>query len=155
MTDFTRRLGTIVRGQDFWSGALFIILGVTAFATGLGYRMGTASRMGPGYFPLMLSALLVILGTIIVAVSTRTRGEDVSFGYLRPGLIVLGAVVMFALLIKIAGLFLTAFAVVFVAAHSTRDARTMEAVIVSLVLATSSCILFVGLLKQQIALWPI
>ena len=48
--------------KDFWSGALFIAFGCAGLWFGRDYAIGTAARMGPGYFPLMMSLALVGLG---------------------------------------------------------------------------------------------
>ena len=52
--------------MDFWSGLIFIASGlfiaVYAYAN---YQMGSALRMGPGYFPVWLGTLTFILGSIV------------------------------------------------------------------------------------------
>ena len=49
----------MIRGQqDFWSGLLFVGFGAVALVIGRDYAMGTAMRMGPGYFPMILAGLL-------------------------------------------------------------------------------------------------
>ena len=51
--------------KDFFSGLMFMVVGV-AFAWGAStYNIGNGARMGPGYFPLALGALLAVLGGII------------------------------------------------------------------------------------------
>jgi hypothetical protein len=56
----------IKNGKDFWAGLMFL-----AFGLGFGivaynnYNMGTAVRMGPAYFPVMLGGLLAVLGVFI------------------------------------------------------------------------------------------
>ena len=48
--------------KDFFSGLMFMGVGV-AFAWGASsYTIGNGARMGPGYFPLALGVLLAILG---------------------------------------------------------------------------------------------
>lgn len=55
---------------------MFMGTGV-AFAWGAGnYRVGDASQMGPGYFPLLLGVLLTLLGTIITFKSLVVETED-------------------------------------------------------------------------------
>ena len=56
-----------IRSQvDFWSGVVFLVVGV-AFAVGsTEYRMGTSARPGPGYFPLGLGVLLALVGLIVL-----------------------------------------------------------------------------------------
>ncbi|MHB8493814.1 MAG: tripartite tricarboxylate transporter TctB family protein [Casimicrobiaceae bacterium] len=51
--------------KDFWSGALFIAVGVGAIVLGSKYTLGSAARMGPGYFPRLLGILLVALGGML------------------------------------------------------------------------------------------
>ena len=61
---------------DFFSGLLFMALGV-AFAWGASkYPIGTAAQMGPGYFPLLLGALLGLLGAVIVFKALVFETED-------------------------------------------------------------------------------
>lgn len=39
--------------KDFWSGILFVTFGCAGLWFGRDYVVGTARRMGPGYFPLL------------------------------------------------------------------------------------------------------
>ncbi len=48
--------------KDFWAGALFVAIGVGTLLMGSKYTLGTAARMGPGYFPRILGILLIVLG---------------------------------------------------------------------------------------------
>ncbi|MCC6870733.1 MAG: tripartite tricarboxylate transporter TctB family protein, partial [Burkholderiales bacterium] len=48
--------------KDFWAGILFIALGIFAITVGSNYTLGSAARMGPGYFPRILGILLIVLG---------------------------------------------------------------------------------------------
>jgi putative tricarboxylic transport membrane protein len=86
---------TIRNPKDFWAGLMFITFGLAfvLIAAGTpafldqvlgelrvpGYQMGSAVRMGPAYFPVMLGGLLATLGAVILArsfVSGRS-GEEV------------------------------------------------------------------------------
>ena len=56
----------IKNGKDFWSGLMFTAFGLSfAVVAWNNYNMGTAVRMGPAYFPVMLGGLLVVLGLVI------------------------------------------------------------------------------------------
>ena len=73
--------------RDFWAGVMFIVFGCLFAGVALtSYKMGTAARMGPGYFPFVLGALLVILGAIITLTSFRAKnkGPAVDKFYWRP-----------------------------------------------------------------------
>jgi hypothetical protein len=52
--------------RDLISGILAIIIGSIFAAVSLTYEIGTATNIGPGYYPLLLSMLLVVLGFILL-----------------------------------------------------------------------------------------
>jgi hypothetical protein len=87
--------------------------GIAAFIVALSYDMGTARRMGPGYFPLVLSGLLTVLA-LAEGVATwlrRPPGTEIDW---RPLVAILGAILGFALTIGPFGL-IPAFVVVVLA----------------------------------------
>src|SRR5512134_3133196 len=92
--------------KDFFAGLLFVAFGVAAFAIGSNYPLGSAARMGPGYFPRMLGILLVVLGAIVALRALKLEGDRIRFGSLKPIVIVLGSVVLFGLLSPHLGLVL-------------------------------------------------
>ncbi len=61
--------------RDFFAGAVFLLFGLCAVPVGRDYPMGTAFHMGPGYFPIVLGALLLILGAGICIKSLVVTGE--------------------------------------------------------------------------------
>jgi hypothetical protein len=62
---------------DFWGGMLFIGFGLLAILVARDYPMGSAMRMGPGYFPTYIGLALVALGAWIAADGFRLEGERV------------------------------------------------------------------------------
>ncbi|WP_162300885.1 tripartite tricarboxylate transporter TctB family protein [Alkalilacustris brevis] len=56
----------IAKPADFWSGILFAGVGIAAYVLAMDYEPGTARRMGPGFLPIALSVILLVLGAIIV-----------------------------------------------------------------------------------------
>jgi hypothetical protein len=52
--------------QDFWSGVMFILLGLGFAWKATSYSMGTAARMGPGYFPHWLGIIIATLRWILL-----------------------------------------------------------------------------------------
>lgn len=137
-------------------GLFFIALGSAALWVSHDYPLGDLNRMGPGYFPRMLSVGMIGLGILIVrqglpelasAKGLRSR-LDRSF-WLIPlalvafGLLVepLGVVVALALTLAIAG-----------AAH--REARIKEIAISIVTLVVLSVVIFVMVLKLPLHLWP-
>ena len=106
--------------KDVLSGLLFIALGLLFAWQTQELPMGTAVRMGPGYFPLLLSGLLGLLGLIIHINGLRFPGEMPSGIAWRAVVIITGAVVFFGFAVRPLG-FLPALGItVFVAATASR-----------------------------------
>lgn len=63
--------------EDFWAGVMFLAFGVLAVYISLDYPMGSAMRMGPGYFPTYLGGLLIVLGSIVSVLSLKTDSERI------------------------------------------------------------------------------
>ncbi len=61
--------------KDFWSGLLCIAVAAAFIIQARSLAMGTASRMGPGYFPTMLALVLAGVGAILIARSFSITGE--------------------------------------------------------------------------------
>jgi hypothetical protein len=53
--------------KDFWSGVMFVGVGAFFLVWAVAnYQMGTAVRMGPAYFPVLLGGLLAALGAVVL-----------------------------------------------------------------------------------------
>ena len=63
--------------KDFWTGIIYISFGLASVLIARDYGMGTALKMGPAYFPAILSGLLVAIGVIAVIRSFLVPGEPV------------------------------------------------------------------------------
>ena len=146
-----------VKNQKDWlSGLIFLFFGVL-FAWGATfYRMGVKSRMGPGYFPLMLGCLLAFLGIVLVVRSVSVAAENgkVERLHLKPTTLVLGAIAAFALLLNPAGLIVALFALIIVSSLADDDFSLKEAAINAGVLILASLLLFVRGLQLQFPIWP-
>jgi len=76
---------TFIRNpKDFWAGILYIAFGVAAITVALKYPIGSAGRMGPGYFPRALGILLIAIGLILSIRSFRLLGTKMTFGSFKP-----------------------------------------------------------------------
>ncbi len=60
--------------REFYAGAIYIAFGLAGLWFGWAYPMGTAGRMGGGYFPKVLSAILIILGLLALARGLKVSG---------------------------------------------------------------------------------
>jgi len=142
--------------KDFWSGIMFAAIGF-AFAIVVKvyeYPMGTASRMGPGYFPFVLGNALGILGIIILLKSLVSDGGKVSKFAWRPIAWILGGVIIFGLTVKLVGLALAIVTLVLIASFGGHEFKLKEQLIAGLILAVGSIGVFVYGLKLPFPIWP-
>jgi hypothetical protein len=116
--------------------------------------MGTAARMGPGYFPRVLGLLLSALGAVLVLRSFRLQGAPLSFPTIRPAAIVLASVLLFGLTVTWAGLVAATAAMVLLASAASHDYRWKESVVAALVLAAFVVVAFRYGLQLQLPAWP-
>jgi hypothetical protein len=140
--------------KDLAAGLLFIAAGIAAIAIAANYTLGTAARMGPGYFPRMLGVLLIVLGAILAARSLRLNGPPLPGWKWRPVLVTLGSVVLFGLIVTRVGLAISAIILIVLASAASHEFRPREAVISGIVLAALAVGVFVIGLKLQIGIWP-
>ena len=141
--------------RDFWSGVLFTLLGLGALVIGSKYTLGTAARMGPGYFPRILGILLIVLGVVIALRALRVHGEAMPRFRLRPLIIVLGSVVLFGLIVRPLGVALSTVILIVVASAASPEFRPRESLVSGLVLAALAVGVFVIGLQLQLPIWPL
>ena len=140
--------------KDLVAGLLFIGTGIAAIAIAANYTLGTAARMGPGYFPRLLGMLLIVLGAILTVRSLRLTGPPLPGWKWRPVLVTLGSVVVFGLIVNHAGLVLSTILLIVMASAASQEFRPREAVISGVALAALAVGVFVIGLKLQIGIWP-
>jgi putative tricarboxylic transport membrane protein len=99
--------------RDFWAGLLYLIIGAAALYMARDYEMGTAVSMGPGYFPIVLSGLLMFIGSISLIRSFIVHGEPLKGFAISKILYVTVSILAFALVVDGAG-FAIAVVLVFV-----------------------------------------
>jgi hypothetical protein len=151
--------------KDFFSGLMFLVIGV-AFAWGAtSYTIGEGARMGPGYFPLMLGVLLSLIGLFVIfeALVVETEdGEKIGSAAWKPLVFIIGSNVIFGILlaglpkfgIPAMGLIVAIIALTFVASFAGKEHNTKEVAILSAILAVGSYLAFIVLLKLQFPVWP-
>ncbi|MDR6756417.1 hypothetical protein J2Y48_001707 [Mycoplana sp. BE70] len=146
-----------VNHKDVGAGLLFIVLGASFAIGAWGYRMGTAARMGPGYFPFWLGVILAVIGAIVTynALRNTTEGEALERWALRPLLVILLSAVVFGFLLPYAGLLVSVLVLVIGSSFASTDFSWRSTLLTALVLLALSLVLFVWLLHLQFAMWPV
>lgn len=141
--------------KDFLAGLLFAGFGVAAIVISSNYPLGTAARMGPGYFPRILGILLIVLGTVLVLRALRSQGSPLPRWPLRPTLVVLGSVVLFGLIVTRVGLALSTVILILAASAASHEFRPKEALVSGIGFAILAIAVFVIGLKLQLPIWPV
>jgi hypothetical protein len=129
--------------KNFAVGAIFIGLAAVFAISAMSLNIGTAGRMGPGYFPLMLAAALALLGLVLVVVGLRVPGDMPGRANVRAIVLVGLAVAVFAFGVRPLGLVPTVFASSFLFSLAGREFSLVSATVAALVLALGSWVLFV------------
>jgi hypothetical protein len=135
----------LIRNQkDFGAGVLYIAFGAVGFYIGRDYGMGQASRMGPGYFPTVLSGLLLLFGVAAVIRSFIKEGEPIGGFAWKAALFVCGSTALFGLLLEPAGLIVALLALCLVSAAASMHFKfDWKAVGALVLLVTFSALVFV------------
>lgn len=140
--------------RDFWAGVFFIVIGGGALWIASGYDFGSARKMGAGYFPSVVAALLAFLGVIISSKSFMTDGERIEEFAWRPLLVILGSVVVYGIIVKILGIALSLVLLVIGVAAGSHESRWREVLISAVVLSIFSVGVFIYGLGLPFAVWP-
>jgi hypothetical protein len=140
--------------KDFFAGLLFVAIGALGAILASRYPYGSATRMGPGYLPMLLSCCTMALGLVVLVRSLAIEGEPVARPVWRPLVLILAAIVVFGLVIANGGLVLAVIASTIVGGLASRDMGWIELIALSIALAGFCALVFVYGLGQPIELWP-
>jgi hypothetical protein len=131
------------KNKDFWAGMMLIMIGAAALFISRDYRFGSALRMGPGFFPTILSVILIAFGVCITAVGLRS-GEKIQGNLsLRAFILLPLSLILFGVLMDLAGFIPALAALVFVSAASGKEFKSMEVLALTTVLTVASVALFI------------
>jgi hypothetical protein len=139
--------------QDLGAGLVFVAIGVAGIAFGQDLAFGSAARMGPGYFPTLLSYLIIGIGIVLAAKGLITDGPRIEPIYFRPLFAILAAILAFGVLIDRIGLALTAAVLTVGAAYARRDVNLKETLLLAAGLALFTVGVFVYALTQPLPAW--
>ncbi len=143
--------------RDFWSGLMFLVVGI-AFAWGATrYNFGSSARPGPAYFPFGLGALLALLGALVLfkALTIETEdGEKIGPWAWKPLAFIVGTVAVFGWALPHLGMFIALPILVVVAALAGDEFHWGEALFNAAILTAGSWVIFIWGLNLTIPLKP-
>jgi hypothetical protein len=131
------------KSKDFWAGMMLIAIGAAAMFIAREYRFGSTLRMGPGFFPVILGGILVVFGVCIAAIGMR-QGEKIQGHVSLRALILLPfSLILFGLLMELAGFVPAMAALVFVSAASGKEFKFVEVLMLTVFLTLASMAVFI------------
>ena len=140
--------------KQVMAGALFLVIGAIVFMGARNYRVGTAIKMGPGYFPELLAIVLMALGAAaLVQALIVDRHDSLVALKLPPLFAVIGGLGLFGFLVGRAGLPAAVITLVVVSCYDRLRTKPLEVAIIAVVLAVFTSVLFIDLLKLPLRLY--
>jgi len=146
---------TIRSPRDFWAGAMFAVIGLFFVAWSYAhYQMGSAVRMGPGYFPAVLGGLLFLLGAVVLLQSLAFDGPKIAAFHFKPLFFVCVSVLAYGYLMQPGGLAVATAAAVIIGAKAGDEFKWKEVLVLALVLVLFSWLVFVKGLTLPFPMCP-
>ncbi|MDE2298923.1 MAG: tripartite tricarboxylate transporter TctB family protein [Burkholderiales bacterium] len=143
--------------RDFFSGLMFLVVGVVFAVGASNYSMGTSAKPGAGYFPLILSVLMAVLGAVVLfkSLTIETEGGD-PIGAIawRPLIVIVLSIAVFGATINRLGLVLAVPILIMISSLAGDEFKWLGVILNSVVLTAFSWLIFIYGLKLTIPLWP-
>jgi len=146
-----------IRNQrDFGAGIMYMVIGLFFAIVATQYKMGTAAKMGPGYFPFYLGIIMFLLGLLVLVKSFSAKAAIEAIPKFNWRIIaqITGAVVLYGLLLPKMGFLVAVTVLVFVAAGASKEFTWKGTAINAAFLVTFTYSVFVVGLKLQFPLLP-
>jgi hypothetical protein len=140
--------------REFLGGLVLVAVAASFLTYGWDMRVGTLTRMGPGFVPLTICAILLVMGALKMVFAIFRPPEAPHWPHAVPVLVVSLLPVAFGLLIKPLGLLLTTALVVVLSRLAVRERPQPRDVVVGLALGTFCVLTFIVGLSQSMSIWP-
>jgi hypothetical protein len=143
--------------RDFWSGLMFVVVGIIFAVGATNYSMGTSARPGAGYFPLLLSIIMAILGAIVLfkSLTIESPGGDL-IGQIawKPLLVIVASIAIFGFSIERLGMIVSIPILIVISSLAGDEFHWKGVIANAIVLTIGSWVIFILGLKLTIPLWP-
>jgi hypothetical protein len=127
-------------GESITAGAVIVFGAVMAYLGSL-YPLGSLNQMGPGYFPVMLGAVTVLLGlaTLVEVHRSDTPAPDVPWG---SAALILAGILVWAMTAERFGLVPATFALVFLSSMARPPIRIVPTLVMAAIASVASVLVF-------------
>jgi hypothetical protein len=131
------------KNKDFWAGVMFLVIGSVAILAARDYPFGSTLRMGPGYFPIVLSGILIAFGLVVMIKGLRKNEKIQGHWSLRALIILPFSMALFGILMEFTGFLPALTALCFVSAASGREFKFKGILLMTVFLCALSVVLFI------------
>lgn len=148
----------LIRNQRaFAAGVLFLTVAAFYFFASFNYVTGTAGRMGPGFFPKMVSILLALVSVAIIigAMAPRAAVEKLEKWDFKGLLWIAGSVVLFGVALDPLGLVGALVLLIIVSSMASPEFGWRGTIINTVVLVIFCVVVFVYGISLQFPVWPV
>jgi hypothetical protein len=139
--------------QDFGAAILFLVIGIAGVYFGRDLVFGSTAKMGPGFFPTILSSLIALIGIVVGVKSLAVEGPPIEPVKLRPVVFILVAILAFGYMIEQVGLAITTAALAIFAAYARDHVNLKETLLLAAILSAFGVGVFAYALGQPLPIW--
>ena len=120
--------------RDFWAGVFFVLTGAAAMIISRDYPMGSALRMGPGYFPTVLGGICVVFGLYVLIKGVINNEKVVGNWSLRALFVLPAATWIFGVMMETVGFIPALFVLMYTSSLAGREFKFLEVTIMAVVM---------------------
>ncbi len=151
-------MNSFLKNKDLLAGLMFIVIGVIFSVGASNYQMGTAARMGPGWFPSVLGGIMTALGALIAALGLKNQAawaasEGIGWTW-KPVVILTAAVILFGAVLQPLGMIPAILLLTFISGVAAHDKNYKELAMITVIMCLFCAAVFVWGLKLQMKLFP-
>jgi hypothetical protein len=137
------------------SGLFFLVTGCVAFFWSQNYAIGTATQMGPGYFPALIGVLLSVLGAAMVVIGLRSGLHRIplTWSEIEGVVLIVASIVTFGFLIDRVGLIVAIFVSMAIACARRVLSHPLEVFLTYCALTAFCALIFIYFFDMPIPLF--
>lgn len=129
--------------RDFWAGIFFILTGAAAMIISRDYPMGTALRMGPGYFPTVLGGIIIVFGIYVLIKGVMNNEKVVGNWSIRPLIVLPAATWIFGTVMEKFGFVPALVILIYTSALAGKEFKFVEVTLLAIGLTVASVGMFI------------
>lgn len=138
--------------HDLIGGILMTAIGLFFAIYGTRYNFGTAFRMGPGFFPVVLGWVLAVLGILVALPAWWRRGEPITFQFSNLFWCVV-SLVAFAATLYLLGVVVSSFLAALLSLVPSKMKLKVRLTVCAVVALLTTIIFPIGL-NMNLPIWP-